>query len=45
MKNQYSWRRFKSIEHKLSDNDDFVKFVIKNIKGLKKSFKVVNYEI
>ena len=44
MKNLYSWRKFKLIESKLSIDDDFLKFIIKNIKGVKKSFKVIQYK-
>ena len=45
MKNLYSWRKFKFIDGtKLSEHDDFLKFIIKNIKGVRKGFKVVQYK-
>ena len=44
MKNKYQWKKFKH-EAKMLKQPEFLKFIIKNIKGLKKSSKVVNYKI
>ena len=43
MKNQNSWRKF-GFEQKMSQDKDFIRFLIKNIGGIKK-FKVVDYEV